>query len=143
MTKTISFFAPGIPKGQPRPKAFSRGGFASVYDPGTAENWKSCIAMAIKSQLPTTPYDAPCSVSIQFRMPRPKGHFKASGELRGSAPALFLGKPDCDNLAKAVLDALTNIGLWRDDSLVWNLLVTKKYSDAAAGAMIHIDFELP
>lgn len=145
MTKTITFFAPGIPKGQPRPKAFSRGGFASVYDPGTAENWKSCIATAIKPHLPETPYDSPCCVAIEFLMPRPKGHFKTgkqAGQRKDTAPVLFLGKPDCDNLAKAVLDALTNIGLWRDDSIVWNLVVTKKYADAFAGANISIEFEI-
>ena len=37
MTTPISFTVLGDPKGQPRPKAFSRGGHAAVYDPGTAE----------------------------------------------------------------------------------------------------------
>ena len=38
--------APGIPKGQPRPRAFSRNGHARVFDPGTAEGWKSAVAVA-------------------------------------------------------------------------------------------------
>jgi len=39
-TLIFSTFARGAPKGQPRPRAFSREGKASVYDPGTAEGLK-------------------------------------------------------------------------------------------------------
>lgn len=46
---TITFFIHGDPKPQPRPRAFARrmGAkfVARVYDAGTAEGWKSQIAM--------------------------------------------------------------------------------------------------
>jgi Holliday junction resolvase RusA-like endonuclease len=36
-------------------------------------------------------------------------------------------KPDADNLAKAVLDALTDVSAWTDDSLVVSLSIVKTY----------------
>ena len=54
--RTISFSVDGEPKAQPRPKAFARNfgnkWQARVYDPGTAEGWKSLIAIAVKPHLP-------------------------------------------------------------------------------------------
>ena len=124
----INVFVQGIPKGQPRPRAFSMGGKARMYDPGTAEAWKGAIAAAIGT--PAAPMLGPVDVTIFHSMPRPKGHFhtgKRAGELRANAPKYHTGKPDIDNLTKAALDALTQIGLWRDDSQVFQLQVEKVY----------------
>lgn len=120
-------FAYGHPKGQPRPRAFNRGGRAAVYDPGTAEGWKGQIALACKA-LEGAQHDGPLHVELSFMMPRPKGHFLTRG-LRPNAPRWFTGKPDADNLAKAVLDALTQIGAWKDDSLVTVLTASKEFGD--------------
>lgn len=143
----IQFFARGIPKGQPRPKAFARGGHAAVYDPGTAEGWKGQVALAARPFLKSIPPDhSPLALRLDFFMPRPKGHFKftksgGSMILREPAPAYHAGKPDADNLAKAVMDALTQLGIWRDDACVVDLRVRKFYvraSDPDAGCTISI-----
>lgn len=119
--------ANGTPKGQPRPRAFVRGNRAAVYDPGTAEGWKSAIAVAC-AELEGEMIESPLSVDLTFFMPRPKSHFKKSGQLKDSAPTyLFDKKPDADNLAKAVLDALTAIRVWKDDDQVCELTVRKYY----------------
>ena len=124
---TITFTAYGLPKGQPRPRAFARGGRSAVYDPGTAEGWKGQIAIAAKAW-ENQRHDQPFQVFLKFLMPRPKAHYTSKG-LRPTAPKWFTGKPDADNLAKAVLDALTQIGIWKDDSLVVSLLATKEFSE--------------
>lgn len=138
----IQFFAQGAPKGQPRPKAFARGGIASVYDPGTAEGWKSQVAIAARPFLPATPYDLPLCVHLEFFFPRPKGHYhsgKRAAELRESAPGYHLGKPDADNAAKAVMDALTVLRMWKDDSIVAHLIVRKLYEDfRGPGCLVRI-----
>ena len=136
---TTAFFVEGMPKGQPRPRAFSRGGHARVYDPGTAENWKSCVAVAAQANRIRGRFnDGPLRVELRFVMPRPKCHFKTNGQLRDAAPEFHTGKPDCDNLAKATLDALTEIGAWRDDAQVAYLLVSKAYGEQP-GAFISIE----
>ncbi len=125
---TIQFRAYGDPKGQPRPRAFSRGGMTRVYDPGTAEGWKSQIASAALPHKPAQ-IEGPIHVTLRFFFRRPKGHSGAKG-LKPSAPTYHTAKPDADNLAKAVLDCITQLGFWKDDSQVACLDVIKRYSDA-------------
>jgi Holliday junction resolvase RusA-like endonuclease len=124
---------PGTPKGQPRPRAFARkmgnGKYAArVYDAGTAEGWKSCVAAACKD-LANRKIQDPLGVVLDFYMPRPKAHYRKSGQLSPSAPAIYAQTPDVDNLVKAVLDALTQIGAWGDDSQVIELNTTKKWAN--------------
>lgn len=141
----IEFFAKGTPKGQPRPRAFARnmGGkmVARVYDAGTAEGWKGAIAAAAIGHIPATPLEGPLSVDLAFVMPRPKAHFGSKGGvayLKDGAPVWYEQKPDADNLAKAVMDALTALGAWKDDSQVVALSIGKQYGDPA-GVMIYVE----
>lgn len=134
MTQPISFFAQGIPKGQPRPRAFARniGGqwTARVYDAGTAEGWKSCIADAArKGNIPIRPLTGPIKLSLLFTMPRLASHFKRTGEVKPGAPFWHVVRYDLDNLDKAVLDALTVLGFWKDDSQIAELESSKVYGD--------------
>lgn len=136
-TPLHAFRANGIPKGQPRPRAFVRGGRAAVYDPGTAEGWKSCIAVAC-AEIEGALIAAPLSVTLTFFLPRPKSHFRTNGMLKPSVPAFIHdGKPDADNLAKAVLDALTGIRAWADDDQVCELVVRKYWESDHNGAQSH------
>jgi Holliday junction resolvase RusA-like endonuclease len=57
---------------------------------------------------------------------RPASHVTAKGIVKATAPSV--PRPDVDNLAKAVLDAL---GDFFDDTLVESLQVSKSYGDVA------------
>lgn len=138
----VSFWVDGEPKGQPRPRAFARnfGGKwqARVYDSHTAEGWKSQIALTWKSSSRgDCRFEGPVRLRIEFNVPRPKSHFK-KGELRHDRPAFVVKKPDVDNYAKAVMDALTQLGVWGDDSQVTTLEATKRFADGRPGALIEI-----
>ncbi len=140
MTNEIAIQVDGVPKPQPRPRAFAIGGKARVYDPGTAEGWKGAIALAVGKHLPEKPIEGPVRVLIDFFMPRPKRLMRK----RDSDEAIpHVSKPDVDNLAKAVLDCLTEIGMWGDDSQVWRLDVRKLYhaKNHRPGACIYIRYE--
>lgn len=128
----------GKPKGQPRPRAFSRGGHAAVYDPGTAEGWKALIAQAARVVLPETPHEGPVSVVITYNMPRPKRLMRKK-DVDRCLP--HLSRPDIDNLNKAVIDALTQIGMWRDDCQVCAITACKQYhaKSGKPGAEIRIN----
>lgn len=133
--KAISFFAVGIPKAMPRPRAFvqklgcgsATRYSARVYNPSTAEGWKSCVAEAAKPYLKEMVME-PVALSLIFILPRPKGHFLSGNRLRSNAPMYHSIKPDCDNLSKSVMDALKVIGLLSDDSIVVQLEVLKLYT---------------
>lgn len=137
---SIKFFVAGEPKPQPRPRAFARKMgdkfVARVFDAGTAEHWKSQIAIAAKPFLPATPIAGPVRLRVVFNLPRPKGHSRSNGELKASAPIWHVGRPDVDNYIKAVMDALTQIGLWVDDSQVCQLEAWKQYG--LPGATIYV-----
>lgn len=118
----------GVPKAQPRPRACARGKFVTMYDPGTARLWKATVKNGIRAVWNGQPYGGPLHVTIGFLMPRPKWHLTPKGKLKLTAPYHHTGKPDVDNLAKAALDAMTDLGVWRDDSQVSHLEVLKVYS---------------
>lgn len=121
-----AFTANGTPKGQPRARAFAFKGKARMYDPGTAEGWKQVVAVAGDRVKPKKPITASVIVNLTFCMPRPKRLLKRSSPERRIP---FTSKPDADNLAKAVLDAMTVVGWWADDALVVGLLVFKFYGE--------------
>lgn len=131
----IRFFVAGEPKGQPRPRAFAMnmggGKFsARVFDAGTAEGWKSLVASAAREVAPPSKITGPVRLEVAFIFRRPKSHLRSNGELRPNAPRYHVGKPDADNLAKAVMDALTQMGLfWADDAQVAALVVFKSYGE--------------
>lgn len=133
----------GIPKGQPRPRAFVRpgSGRAGVFDPGTAEGWKGDVARAFSVHEGQGLAGA-LEARLTFFLPRPKSHFRKCGRLAPKAPRfLYTKKPDADNLAKAVLDALTGIRVWMDDDQVTDLIILKRWEipgEEAAGCMVRI-----
>ena len=71
------------------------------------------------------------SVSIVFRLPRPKAHYgtgRNAGKLRAAVRWLWhVKKPDLDKLVRSTLDGLTTAGAYLDDSAVVILSVCKDY----------------
>jgi Holliday junction resolvase RusA-like endonuclease len=139
----IQFFIPGTPKGQPRPKAFSRGGHAGVYDPGSANEWKQNVRDSAKKTGSTITSGFPLSVFMDFKIARPRGHYRSgknAQSLKPNCPRWHVSKPDSDNLAKAVMDALNDCGFWPDDSIVALLQVKKSYSNTGeTGCIVVVD----
>lgn len=89
-----------------------------------------------------TPYTGPLHVTIVFSMPRPGYHFgsgRNANHLKPSAPTFVDKKPDIDKLGRATLDALTEAGIWRDDSQVAELTLSKTYATGTPpGAVITV-----
>jgi len=126
---TINIFIAGDPKAQPRARrAGNRGG---VYNPGTADEWKSRVklGMNIHSGLMI---DEPIECNLVFLFDRPKRLMRKKDH-DGLIP--HTSKPDKDNLEKAVFDCLSapnksgrgGIGVWRDDALVFSGKTEKYY----------------
>lgn len=135
----LMFEVVGIPKPQPRMRHFVRQAkgqaVARGYTPGTADDWKARVCHEAARVRPSVPLDGPLRVSMTLHLPRPKRLCRRC-DPDGSVWAP--GGPDVDNLAKAVLDAMTQVGVWRDDSCVVMLTVAKRYHAKGGRARAHV-----
>lgn len=104
--------------------------FVTTYDPSSKikkEFLKKCLP-----HKPESPLDCPLRVVMEFYFKRPKSHYrtgKFSHILKPDAPTNHITRPDSDNLAKMVKDALNKV-FWKDDSLVCDLHIKKIYSES-------------
>lgn len=124
--KSITFTVPGKPVPQPRARVSTRGGFARAYVPSTHPVHQYRLAIlseAVAAGLSAT--TDPIEVIIDAVFERPKSHMTKKG-VKPTSPVL--PRPDCDNIAKAVLDAL---GQLLDDTIVRRLVVEKTWGSQA------------
>lgn len=118
----LDFFVAGTPVPQGSKNAYVRGGRAVLVDANPRlKAWRAAVRSAAEEAIAEDGWetlDEPCKVHLGFIMPSPK-------RPRWSLPAV---KPDIDKLTRAVFDALTDAGVWRDDSRVVSMNVTKRYT---------------
>lgn len=126
----LTLTVPGVPTAQPRQRhrVVTAGGrtFASNYTPtrNPVNAFKAAIALACQAQYHGQLLECPVAVSMQFNFPRPQRLLKKSSPFDVIQHA---SRPDVENVAKAVLDALTGV-LWVNDSQVWSLDCRKFYA---------------
>lgn len=137
----ISFFVIGDPKPQARPRVSRRGKFTSVHSPLTqwrCDVLKEANSIAQSKEILT----CPLFIDITYYFRRPQGHYgtgKNAEKLKDSAPQFHTKKPDIDNLNKAILDAIGDSGLIKNDSQIYHLQSLKTYGkDGKHGAAITI-----
>ena len=129
MTFSVTFSLEGISVPKGRPKFSRRGGFARVYTPKKTADYETAIKTQAQAMMNREPLETPLAVYLCFRLPVPKSHSKKRTEACLIGAEKPTKKPDLDNLAKAVLDGLNGV-VWRDDSQIVSLHVTKVYSSA-------------
>ena len=125
--RPVTFTVPGEPVPQPRPRVSTRGGFARAYVPSNhpVHAYRAAIAEeAAKAGVDET--GEPIEVIVDAVFSRPKSHMNKRG-IKPSAPQL--PRPDVDNIAKAILDALQDV--MGDDTNVRRLVVEKSYGTEA------------
>lgn len=88
--------------------------------------WMASVAAAASIAMGgRDPMTCPLSVFITVVLPRPKGDYRANGELKPSAPAHHTKKPDATKLQRGIEDAMTGI-VWKDDSQVVRICTEKR-----------------
>ena len=129
----VSVTVPGLPQPQGSAKAYRRGQRVIV----TSDNprlaaWRDRLAYGIVASRqaaaalhghPVVRHDGPVRMSLVFRLVRPKSAAKRAWPTT---------RPDLDKLVRAVGDAMTDAGVWRDDSQLVALEATKVYREAPA-----------
>lgn len=115
-------------KGRPRAVRGKNGRIRGAYTPGkTRIEETNFRAQAVKVK-PERPFEGPVALELKFFRGVPRSWSKRKKERALSCEILPAVKPDVDNLAKLVKDALNGV-FWRDDAQVVRLTAEKKYSD--------------
>ncbi len=116
----------GEPVAQGRPR-FNRNGHA--YDPVKSREYKEYVAFEAAKQYRDPPIAGkPLEVYLAVYRSNQKKTSKIERARRESGASVPIEKPDVDNYAKGILDALKSV-IWDDDSVVVHLDARKFYSD--------------
>ena len=118
------FTIPGKPQGKARPRVRRDG---HTYTPTQTAQYEEFVRFCWRCA-GAVKLDGAISALILARYPVPKRDSKKTqnAKICGEIPCTI--KPDCDNIAKIVLDALNGLA-YDDDSQVTELEVHKLYGD--------------
>lgn len=107
---------------KPTAKGRPRFGKGSVFTPEQTRKYEEVIRKSAgKAMAGRPPFDGPVGVKCEFCFKAPKKSAENVGEWK-------VGRPDLDNLLKAVTDAMNGI-VYSDDSQIAITLATKKQAD--------------
>ena len=137
MSLAIFFTVDGTAVGKGRPRVSTIGGRPRLYTPAKTVQWERQVAEACRSAMSTwQPSKHPMAVRIDIKVGVPVSWSKRR-QLSALCGDEVPGKPDLDNVAKAVLDACNGIA-YVDDKQVTRLTVTKNYApDAGIEVYMH------
>lgn len=131
----IEFTVPGMPRGKGRP----RFGGGHAYTDNKTRDYEQLIRLCYQREAGT--YDFPGAVCLAIRvvLPVPKSDSRRTrtDKLTGHIPPTR--KPDVDNVAKVVMDALNGLA-WADDKQVTQLSVAKFYGAEARTEVVVADY---
>lgn len=121
----VRFTIPGEPYGKGRPR-FTKTG--RVYTPKKTADYERLIQREYAAQTGAKKLEGPIEATVEAMCSVPKSGTKRDRERKLAGYLLPTKKPDCDNIAKTVLDALNGIA-YHDDSQVVGLHVYKQYAE--------------
>lgn len=124
------FEVPGTPRGKQRPRVVRQNGRTISFTPDQTVQYENLVRWCYKTAENSKrfPDDMPLKVIINAYYEIPKSVSKKkraqmiTGEIRPTK------KPDADNIAKIICDALNGIA-YRDDAQVVTCIIQKWYSE--------------
>jgi crossover junction endodeoxyribonuclease RusA len=129
----------GVPATQGSTRAFVVKGRAVTTSANTRlKPWREAVRSTLVEAAGEAwePFTGPVCVTVTFKMPKP-----VSAPKRRRTWPIGARSGDLDKLARAILDAATDAGIWRDDSQVTVLVASKDYvaDGGRPGAVIVIN----
>lgn len=130
--KECIFTVPGVPIGKGRPRVTSHG----TYTPQKTRDYEQKVRLCWQAQSGSVlPSGVPLMAEIRAYFPIPKSVSKRKREAMDGA--FHISRPDCDNIAKAILDSLNGLA-YHDDSAVQLGSVWKIYTNGAPRVEVRI-----
>ena len=90
-----------------------------MYTSAKSRGYMKSVADQVQDCLPSDwrPLDKPIAVMVTFYLAEPKTRRRVFPSVR----------PDVDNYLKALFDGMTQAGIWVDDSIVCDIVASKRY----------------
>lgn len=127
----IIFTVPGQPHGKGRPRFARRGKFVSTYTDAKTITYEDLVRFHAKQAMGSSePLQTALEAFIYVRLPVPKSYPKKRAEACLSGSEWPCKKPDWDNVAKSICDAMNGI-VCVDDSQIVECHVRKVYAETA------------
>lgn len=127
----VKFTVPGEPKGKARARTVrGRGGQTFSYTPEGTILYENLIKTCYRQDAGQVIFNdgQPLKVTILAFYPVPKSYSKKKKQQMLKDELFPTKKPDIDNIAKCVLDALNKVA-YRDDTQVVELRMEKHYAE--------------
>ena len=131
----LKFTLPIVPTAQARPRVAVRGKFAQAYKTKDQQANERTIEAWLKDHAPKMPMSGPLVLEFVAGMPVPKSASKKAASAMLCGHELPAKKPDLDNLAKQLKDAMTRLQFWHDDAQVVCLRCEKIYATSGFWAV--------
>lgn len=114
----ITFTIPGTAISKARPRTTKRGNRAIMYTPDKTKNYENYVKLVAAQYAPEELLVNPLDIELEFYLQRPKSLPKKIQH--------HVKKPDIDNLAKSVMDAMEGV-IYVNDAQVIALRAYKLY----------------
>jgi Holliday junction resolvase RusA-like endonuclease len=133
----VTFEVPGDPHGKGRPKFARRGNFVQTYTDKKTTSYEDLVRFhANIAMVDLAPLESAVAVYIYIKLAVPKSYSKKRSEACLSGLERPTKKPDWDNVAKSICDAMNGI-VYIDDTQIVDAHVTKVYA-ANAGVDVGV-----
>lgn len=141
----LELTVPCTPVAQPRVRARiakTRKGkaFVHMYTPAKADGFKDALILAMRAhkEFPAAPWEGPIGFTCEIFFERPD---RLNRKCDPTGAIRHTSKPDWDNVAKAICDAGTTAGLWKDDAQLCRAVIDKWYVAKGHRAGVWITIE--
>ena len=128
----IKFTLPIIPTAQARAKVTVRGNFATAYKTGRQKDNERTLEACLLQHKINKPMTGPLVLEFVACMPVSRSDSKKTAQAKLCGAILPDKKPDLDNLAKQLKDAMTRLQFWHDDSQIVCLRCKKVYGESGS-----------
>ena len=125
---TVTFYVEGEARGKQRPRTVRKDGVTRTYTPKETKEYEQLVKSAYLREAKGVFFDGPVSVTISVFVEPPKSASKAKkNEMLLLHEKVWPTKrPDLDNVAKSICDALNNTA-YKDDAQIVRLFVFRHY----------------
>lgn len=125
----MKFTIPLVPTAQKRARFSTRGGFAKAYKHKDQREAELDIMWFARENAPEEPLQGGIKLKVIAYLPIPKSTSKKKRALMELGQVPHIKRPDTDNYIKNIMDCMTKLRFWNDDSQVFEIHAVKRYED--------------